>query len=72
MELSGKALRHVSAAVQERIAAYERELAATDLSEDARSELVMDQLFLEAILSDMQAELEGRPKGRRSTEPGHG
>ncbi|MBS1122689.1 MAG: hypothetical protein H6Q90_4917 [Deltaproteobacteria bacterium] len=71
MELSGKALIHVVEAVKQRLASYDRELAGKALSDDARSDIENDKLFLVALLSDMEAETEGRPKHRRATEPGH-
>jgi hypothetical protein len=72
MELSGKALTFVIAAVRHHIEWHDAQLARTDLSEDARSDLTNDKYYLAALLADMSSKAEARPAGRPATEPGHG
>jgi hypothetical protein len=75
MELTGKALTFVIVAVRQRMEWYDTQLARTELSDDERSNLDKDKLFLGSLLAEMtdreHAEVR-TPIVRRTTEPGHG
>ncbi len=57
MNLSPKAMRSISEALEFRIAAYQHQLDSADLSEDEISDLTNDSMFLESLLQDLRKAL---------------
>jgi hypothetical protein len=58
MNLSPKALRFMVEALEYRIAAYERQLEAADVTEDEAADVSNDLMFLESILQELNKALE--------------
>jgi hypothetical protein len=57
MNLSPKAMRSISEALEFRIAAYQNQLDSAELSEDEISDATNDSMFLESLLQDLQTAL---------------
>jgi len=57
MNLSPKAMRSISEALEFRIAAYQTQLDSEELSEDEISDLTNDAMFLESLLQEMRKAL---------------
>jgi hypothetical protein len=57
MNLSPKAMRSISEALEFRIAAYQNQLDSEELSEDEISDATNDSMFLESLLQDLRTAL---------------
>jgi hypothetical protein len=57
MNLSPKAMRSISEALEFRIAAYQNQLDSAELSEDEISDATNDSMFLESLLQDLRTAL---------------
>ena len=57
MNLSPKAMRSISEALEFRIAAYQNQLNSEELSEDEISDVTNDSMFLKSLLQNLQKAL---------------
>jgi hypothetical protein len=57
MNLSPKAMRSITEALEFRIAAYQSQLDSEELSEDEVSDVTNDSMFLESLLQDLKKAL---------------
>jgi hypothetical protein len=57
MNLSPKAMRSISEALEFRIAAYQNQLDSAELSEDEIADVMNDSMFLESLLQDLRKAL---------------
>ncbi len=57
INLSPKAMRSISEALECRIAAYQNQLDSAELSEDEIADMTNDSMFLESLLQDLRTAL---------------